>query len=822
MSITIENKNPSTIFIRLSSDGINPNDWLELKNKQKINIPRKEGNYVLDLGILKKEEGIFFKLNSPGIYFIDDLFLDLWKIEGDDVDLIEKELKTEINEVETFKELEAAPDQIIVKNMNKSFIYEVRISAQGGESEEWFKITQFGKNIWERKAGNSYHLEWKGPGNDSGVTHNVRSGEVYTILDYHSFIDSSGSELPFSGTHFRSAELNLKSKKSQLENDESQSLNTNYSSDSKIKFVIVNDVEENIYARIQKDIDSSDDYFLIKFGEQHSFFRNDGIYILEIVRENVNSHEKYRYYLKDEETYTYRYSLYKGSPPTIWVAETSDQFNSYSSVTHPKKKKEKMEEIIINNLNSNYFFVRLQSRGKGTEDLNLITSGASKKWSRENGKYLIEVICDNLERNRFYVNSDNIYNITEEKNLINDRTKEIVSPTNDNVFLPCYLDKIHDEKDDDNKNSNNFTDQINSNAFQFNNQEKEKKPEESNEKIEVKDPFSNGNLDVPYFKDVKPNYSGNGLFTDETFPPDDKTINSVNRLTGEKNETHLFHGYSLISYPDTSNFVFKRPIQIWGKKYALFKDEIECEDVKQGEIGNCYFVSVLAALARRPELIERLFKTRSANPNGFYEIYYFEKNGEKRLMFLDDFFLRVGDQKFFSAQPNGAELWVLLLEKCFAKYEGGYTNIHGGISSEVFQFLTGAIVRDFQQQKIENSWDELVSALKKGHICTAASLPSEDNTDKHKSADGIIFSHAYSLISAKEYNNGKIKIRLVELRNPHGTGEWKGAFSDESSDWTPELEAFFNLDEALGENGIFWMPFDKFTQLFRQVTICYC
>ena len=33
------------------------------------------------------------------------------------------------------------------------------------------------------------------------------------------------------------------------------------------------------------------------------------------------------------------------------------------------------------------------------------------------------------------------------------------------------------------------------------------------------------------------------------------------------------------------------------------------------------------------------------------------------------------------------------------------------------------------------------------------------------------------------------KCVLVKLRNPHGSGEWNGKWSDKSDEWTPELKA---------------------------------
>ena len=40
------------------------------------------------------------------------------------------------------------------------------------------------------------------------------------------------------------------------------------------------------------------------------------------------------------------------------------------------------------------------------------------------------------------------------------------------------------------------------------------------------------------------------------------------------------------------------------------------------------------------------------------------------------------------AQPHGNEIYVLLIEKAFAKYAGGYTNLVGGCEPYAWQHLT--------------------------------------------------------------------------------------------------------------------------------------
>ena len=107
---------------------------------------------------------------------------------------------------------------------------------------------------------------------------------------------------------------------------------------------------------------------------------------------------------------------------------------------------------------------------------------------------------------------------------------------------------------------------------------------------------------------------------------------------------------------------------------------IEPNDIKQGQIGDCYFLSSLAALAEKPERIRDLFLSQEANQYGVYGANLF-KNGIKMIVLVDDLIPCLGKNtsEIEFSKSKGSELWVVLLEKIWAKLHGNYDKISGGL-----------------------------------------------------------------------------------------------------------------------------------------------
>ena len=73
------------------------------------------------------------------------------------------------------------------------------------------------------------------------------------------------------------------------------------------------------------------------------------------------------------------------------------------------------------------------------------------------------------------------------------------------------------------------------------------------------------------------------------------------------------------------------------KNYQVFYDKIEKEDIIQGSLGDCYFLSAIASLSKYPNLIEKLFFFKEKSDEHCYGCY-FRINGIWKLVLLDDFF----------------------------------------------------------------------------------------------------------------------------------------------------------------------------------------
>ena len=135
------------------------------------------------------------------------------------------------------------------------------------------------------------------------------------------------------------------------------------------------------------------------------------------------------------------------------------------------------------------------------------------------------------------------------------------------------------------------------------------------------------------------------------------------------------------------SFVWRRIKDIY-RDPAIFRDGIEPNDIKQGALGDCYFLAVLSSMAEIPKRIEALFYTKEINDAGIYLVKFFI-NGNETPVTIDDYLpCKKNGGPAFAYSKNG-ELWVSLLEKAWAKLHGTYARMEGGLPSFACSHLVG-------------------------------------------------------------------------------------------------------------------------------------
>ena len=327
-------------------------------------------------------------------------------------------------------------------------------------------------------------------------------------------------------------------------------------------------------------------------------------------------------------------------------------------------------------------------------------------------------------------------------------------------------------------------------------------------------------IEFTYWKNQEAPQSGT-LYEDPLFPP---TKNSLLGLDSNGNPIDSTTYKEKAKNIDTNKITFARASTIFGDKYQLFSEKIEMGDVIQGQLGDCYFLSSVANLCKFPSLIMSLFKTKDTNKDGFYEIIL-HIDGKPQIVIVDDYLpIDKTTKKPCYAQSKGNEIWVMLLEKAWAKVNGGYANIISGLPSEALEFLIGLgslsydtenadtdDINEYKNEIIKN-----VQIADQNNCLISCSTSSNQNITKV----GLVDGHAYTLISFHQITTSKNKnVYLFKIRNPWSQGEWSGDWSDKSSLWDDKAKSQVEFEKK--EDGIFFMNDTDFFKYFTHVEICY-
>ena len=151
----------------------------------------------------------------------------------------------------------------------------------------------------------------------------------------------------------------------------------------------------------------------------------------------------------------------------------------------------------------------------------------------------------------------------------------------------------------------------------------------------------------------------------------------------------------------------------------------DADDVQQGQIGDCYLIAGLKALALRdPDALRRLI---TPNPNGTWTVRF----GDGSEVVVSAELPRDGrGLPPFASTGNGRtddELWPMLVEKAYAQRYGGWDEIAGGHQSEAIENLTGRPADDIPASSVTVA--DLARRWRDGEILGIGTLSGTDDAD---------------------------------------------------------------------------------------------
>ncbi|MDB9437143.1 C2 family cysteine protease [Dolichospermum lemmermannii CS-548] len=199
---------------------------------------------------------------------------------------------------------------------------------------------------------------------------------------------------------------------------------------------------------------------------------------------------------------------------------------------------------------------------------------------------------------------------------------------------------------------------------------------------------------------------------------------------------------------------------------SLFQNGISANDIRQGQVGDCYYLATLSSIAQeKPTYIENMF---TDNGDSTFTVRFY-KNGVADYVTVDRYLPTSGLYAAYAGWGGGSststsnELWVALAEKAYAQLaESGwsrsststnsYAAIEGGWMDRVIRQVTGLAATS--QSVTSMTQTQLINLVNSNQILTAGFV--------YGPGFGVVDGHAYT-ITAYNATNG-----TFYLRNPWG------------------------------------------------------
>ncbi|XP_056395918.1 calpain-1 catalytic subunit-like isoform X2 [Hyla sarda] len=255
----------------------------------------------------------------------------------------------------------------------------------------------------------------------------------------------------------------------------------------------------------------------------------------------------------------------------------------------------------------------------------------------------------------------------------------------------------------------------------------------------------------------------------------------------------------------------------------FISDDMKWTDIRQGQLGNCWFLAAAASLTLYPLLMERVVPPQQRFQSDYAGIFHFQfwQYGQWVDVVVDDRLPTRNGELVFVHSAQKSEFWPALLEKAYAKLNGSYEALNGGWLNEAFVDFTGGLDESVDLKAAPQGLFQMIQkAVEKRSLMGAAINISNQSESEMRTPEGLVKGHAYSIIGVAEVEYNGRRIPLLRLRNPWGEVEWNGRWSDNSTQWLLLNNATRQELQVKCDDGEFWMQMDDFMRYFDTLEIC--
>ena len=417
---------------------------------------------------------------------------------------------------------------------------------------------------------------------------------------------------------------------------------------------------------------------------------------------------------------------------------------------------------------------------------------------------------EKTELNNVNNNISNEVNITEKK-----IEKEEKNDNNINIS------KSNEEKEEKEENEENEEKNITSEEkeLETNNVQKEEKSESNEMKFDNKYILFDRNKIKKYWKNQIP--PKDGPFLDQLFPPRAEILYDK-KMKNDGVEKINIHN---IDFRKSTELFKKKDLTLFPPKNINTNEinfEINLEE-NNSEIIHDYshFFHAIKILTKIPGLIPQIFKSDKVNLNGFYELYIYT-NGQFKILILDDYFPIIkGSNLLRFAKPVKSELWLLLMEKAFAKLNGGYGALFSCNISHVIQTFTGfPIERLFFYDLLDIEDLEDIIRINKNiniiNLCPKQNISEEIGL---MSGRAYLVEDIFDIRNNNDLNGKEECIKILKLENLYESSKYKGDWSKEGKLLTDNIKEIVGYDT--NDKSHIYMSIEYAFKYFEKIEIIY-